>query len=80
MNIIITTKTAFVVPTLKKLPTKEVWHTAKKLIAKNGKTTTLEIKTKLREKGYFATQQKVSKAMAKSDFDFTCVSKFRIYF
>ena len=80
MQIVITATKILVAPILKKLSAKEVWHTAKKLIAKNGKTTTLEIKNKLREKGYFATQEKVSKAMQKSDFDFTCVARFRVYF
>jgi arginine repressor len=80
MQIIITTQNALIVPMLKKLSAKEVWHTAKKLIAKNGKTTTLEIKNKLRKKNYFATQAQVSKAMQKSDFDFTCVVSFRVYF
>lgn len=80
MQIIITTQTAFVATILKKVTSKEVWHTAQKLIAKNSKTTTLEIKNKLRKKGYFATQEKVSKAMKKSKFNFTCTANFRVYF
>jgi len=48
---------------MKDLNDQAVIDVAKDLIAKNGSTTTLDIKNELRDQGYFATQNQVSAMM-----------------
>jgi len=68
---------------MKNLNDQVVIDTAKELIAKNGSTTTLDIKEELRNQGYFATQNQVSTSMftnaIAAGLDFTVVYGHRDY-
>lgn len=53
---------------------------AEGLINTNGPTTTLEIKKRLREFGFFATQRMVSEAMQRLLYPFTDNGQYRSYY
>jgi len=70
--------------TKKQLTTKDVKNVAVLLMKMNGNTTTLEVKTELRENNYFATQEDVSEAMMELSEDLSWYfhdnGTFRTYF
>lgn len=67
----------------KQLTKQEVLRVANDLFLKNGKTTTLEVKTVLRNEGFWAEQSEVSSYMdqlhAQENWDFTTPGNHRVY-
>lgn len=64
---------------MKRLTNDDVKDAAQELISQNGQTTTLEVKQKLRNSGFFALQDEVSSAMATLGFNYTENGIFRTY-
>ena len=68
---------------LKSLNINSVQRVAEHLMAAQGRTTTLEVKNKLRKDGFFALQEEVSTAMDflawENSWAFTCNGQYRTY-